>query len=943
MAGADGAHVGPLDSLAGRPDHARTMPLDVIARGPELATVHAFLDPAQGPRALVLEGEAGIGKSTLWSAGVAVAGQRFRHVLTSRPAETERSLANVVLGDLFGEIQAEVLAVLPGARRRAFEAALLAGEADDTTIDPRALAAAALTALAALAAQGPVLLAVDDDQWADRSSVAALDFALRRLRGEPIRLLLARRIDGGPAQASGLDRAVEAAAGPESRERLRVGPLSIGAIQALLQQRLGFTMSRPNLVRLAEASGGNPFFALELARAQPAAGGPPTALVVPPSLQRLVAERLDQLDAETRRALLLVAAHGRASNDLLRRLGLESGLIDRASERELLEASAGAVRFSHPVLASTVYQRASTEEQRAAHLELAGVVDDPLGRARHLALATAAPDDAVAAKLESAAMVARTRGLPIVAAELAEHARRLTLTGQLEDSLRRGAIAAWAHLAAGEPDRARAIVSTQLAEAPSGPQRAEALILAAELEEPGPAVALLEQALDEASGAPGVEATVRTLLADDGRLLYGRAWAEAHARAGLEAAERLDDELLRTRAMAVLSELRFEDGDPEALDLAREAYRRAVAGGDPEAIRIATWAVGHQLMWLRRNDEARAWFEAALTGGEQDELLRAVCLYYLAFVELSAGRWELAWGYGEEAAAIDAQYGIERPQDHLPLALVALHRGQLALAREHSSRAIALAEGMLLPAHTTVLGIADLWSGHPDDALTALAHAEELTKRRGIREASLISGRAEHIEAMLQTGRVDEAERLISGWEAAAIRGGRDWSMAEVIRSRGLLAAARGELDRAAERLEEAARRHETVGDPFGRGRALLAIGGVRRRQRRKRLAKEALEAARAVFESLGAAGFAEAARRELGQLGGRQRFEGLSPSERRVAELVAEGRSNREIATLLFLGERTVASHLTHAYAKLGVRSRIELARELARAAAETGKVPTS
>ncbi len=124
---------------------------------------------------------------------------------------------------------------------------------------------------------------------------------------------------------------------------------------------------------------------------------------------------------------------------------------------------------------------------------------------------------------------------------------------------------------------------------------------------------------------------------------------------------------------------------------------------------------------------------------------------------------------------------------------------------------------------------------------------------------------------------------------------------------------------------------HEEVGDPFGRARALLGLGIVLRRARQKRGAREAIEAALAGFEQLGAATWVEKARSELGQIGGRTRQEGLSAAERRVAVLVAEGRTNREVAAALFLTERTIASHLTHIYAKLGIRSRTELARLLA------------
>jgi DNA-binding CsgD family transcriptional regulator len=163
-----------------------------------------------------------------------------------------------------------------------------------------------------------------------------------------------------------------------------------------------------------------------------------------------------------------------------------------------------------------------------------------------------------------------------------------------------------------------------------------------------------------------------------------------------------------------------------------------------------------------------------------------------------------------------------------------------------------------------------------------------------------------------------------------ATRVGREWVLAHVTRCRGLVVAAQADVDRAAFLLQQAAVQHEEVGDPFGRARAQLALGIVRRRARQKRGAREAIEAALAGFQQLGAATWVETARGELGRIGGRTRQEGLTSAESRVAVLVAEGRTNREVAAALFLTERTVASHLTHVYAKLGIRSRTELARRL-------------
>ena len=191
---------------------------------------------------------------------------------------------------------------------------------------------------------------------------------------------------------------------------------------------------------------------------------------------------------------------------------------------------------------------------------------------------------------------------------------------------------------------------------------------------------------------------------------------------------------------------------------------------------------------------------------------------------------------------------------------------------------------------------------------------------------------AEYVEALLQLGRLDDGAAILASWEADAVRQASSWELAGAARCRGLLAAAVGDHEEAVALLEAAVAKHESVGDPFGRARALLALGIVRRRGRQKRAAREAIEAGLAGFEQLGARGWEVKARAELGRIGGRAHNGGLSPAEHRVAALVAEGRTNREVAAALFLGERTVETHLTHVYAKLGIRSRTQLARTLHR-----------
>jgi DNA-binding CsgD family transcriptional regulator len=902
----------------------------MVGRDAELAVIEAFLDrSAAGTGALVIEGEAGIGKSTLWLAAVSAARERGFAVLASRPAETDGLLANVVLGDLFTDVGSEQLATLPAPRRRAFEAALLMRDDPSVPIDPRALGVAILTLLPLLAAGRPLLLAIDDDQWMDPSSATTLSFALRRLDGDRVSVLLSRRTPGIPPTA------LEDARPAASVERLTVGLLSLGALNVLLRERLGATFPRPVQVRLHEVSGGNPFYALEIARSRATdrTGDASAPMAVPPSLERLVEARLGALDAETRQALLVIAAHGRLPVHSLGAMSIPPRVVDGAGRAGVIETVDGVVRFTHPLLASAVYQGATDDERRAAHGRLAAIVEDQVHRGRHLALGAAAPDPELAATIESAANVARDRGVSMAAAELAEHALQLTAPEHPDDRRRRAAAAARAQSAAGDGRRAQAIAADCLADAGAGRARAEALLVASEFAGSAAAVPLLEEALVHAVGLPELQAAIHASLAENGYFaLSERAvFAERHARASLRLAERLDDDSLRGNALSILALNHFSSGRRGALELAERAYRLAARLNDAQLLQKAGLAVGHVLTWLGDTDRARDWLERLLAHWtDRDERARADFLWYLALVELWAGRWSVASDHADQALEITAQYGIESPFDFFPSALIALHQGEFDRARALSERGLSMGgEAQAHKSYFGIIGAIDLWSGDPEAAIVQFARAEEAADALGSHEPSMRHWRAEHVDALLQVGRIDEAATVTDDWETAARRLKRERVVAQAVRCRGLIAAALGDVPTAINLLDEAFMLHRDAGDAFGAASAKLALGVNRRRAREKRTARQALEAAVAGFEALGAVQRAAAARSELARIGGRTRVFGLSPSELSVAALVAEGRTNREIASRLFLGERTVASHLTHIYAKLGIRSRTELARQ--------------
>jgi DNA-binding CsgD family transcriptional regulator len=902
------------------------MAVDTFGRDDELRSLYAFLDrPVEGMAALVLVGEAGIGKSTLWLTGLESAQERGIRVLSARPAEVELGVAYAALGDLLEEPLAHVLPDLTAPRRRALETALLVGDEVNEPVDVRTLAVAVRDALHLLAEHESILVAIDDVQWLDASSSSALAFALRRLPAQDVRLLLARRLgDGIPV--SELELAVD----DRLVELLDVGPLSAGALHALVQDRLGRPLARPTLLRLHEVSGGNPFFALELARALGTVVDPTQPLPVPETLEALVRARLRGLPQATRRELLLACAHGRLTAAQLDQDALEPAFVEH-----VIEVANGVVRFTHPLLAAVLYQAASPQARRRAHERLAEIVEDPLARARHRALTLQEPNATLAAELEAAATVAIARGAPIVAAELFEHALHATSEDAGDVRRRRALSTAKAHLAAGEEARPRAIALELLDNAPAGQARAETLALMAGFEGPERAVSMLGEAVLEAASVPALQARLEQQLADTGRFARGPAWAEGHAQAALRIAEELDDDTLRVGALSMLATLRFDLGDADAPALADRAYELASAGGDPEQVRLASWALGHILVWSVSTDRARLLLESLYEEErDRDERRAAGVLWYLAWVELRSGRLQAAAQYAERSIEINSQYGTPNPPLFFPAALIAAHRGELERAAELAARGLSLAdkEGGIAPGLAAVAGVIDLWSGDLASAVALFAQAEERADAGGRGEPNFRWWRADYVEALLELDRLAEAALVLDGWEEAARRVDRAWVLAQVTRCRGLLAAARGEVDQALATLTQAVREHEHVGDPFGRSRALLALGVTGRRARRKRPAREAIEAALAGFEECGARGWAEKARAELGAIGGRTRQEGLTAAERRVASLVAEGRTNREVASVLFLAEPTVASHLSHVYAKLGIRSRTELARKLHR-----------
>jgi DNA-binding CsgD family transcriptional regulator/tetratricopeptide (TPR) repeat protein len=920
------------------------MSAELVGREEELQRVELFLEAARhAPRVLVIEGEAGAGKTSVWEAGLLAAAGAGSHTVAARPAEAESSFAYAALGDLLRE-RADGMDGLPSRLRNALKVALrLDDEATDAP-DQQSVALGLLALFARFADDGPLVVAVDDVQWLDAASAQVLRFAMRRIHEEPIAFLVAWRTARDAPLPLELDRAPAS----ERLERLPLPPLSLGAVQHLIQDHLGFVPPRPALRRLHDLSGGNPFFALELARAL--RGGtlqlePGERL--PVALNELVGARLEALSPASRHALATAAALAQPTLALVDAVSGGGGeALDEAERADIIAVRDGRIRFTHPLLASGAYAAIEPSLRRELHTRAGTRVTDPEERARHLALAATGPDEAVAGALEDAARRAESRGAPPAAAELYQLAVRLTPPAARRDVLLRTMEAGFCTFQSGDGRRARVLLDGVVAELEPGPDRARALISLARVrsydDDLRAAEALFRQALDEAGGDDELRAAAGENLASIlFRLRERLPEAVEHASTAALAARSSGStgwlaEALGVQVMAEAALGRRAQAArtlESALELQAECEdRRTMA--QPLFQAAVVW------LWWDDLERARDGFEWLLRRGRDmgDEGSLPYVLVLAAQVECVRGDLVLAAAHADEGYALTEQTGQDTLGGYL-LALRSLAHaaaGEERSARDLADRALAIADRTSgRPAEhfaLAALGLLELSLGRAAEAGNALGPLVAFLRREQIREPGTARVVPDHVEALIGLGELDAAAELLDWYAHNAQQLARPSALAAAARCRGLIHAERGDLDGALTELGRAVELSGQVPIPLEYGRALLAHGAVHRRARHKRAARESLEAAGAAFRGMGARIWEERARTELGRVGGRAAASGeLTPTERRVAELAAEGLQTKQVAAALFVSTKTVEGHLTNIYAKLGVHSRTELARRLA------------
>jgi len=935
----------------------------IVGRDAELGVLRDFVASiAGGASALVLEGEPGVGKTTLWEAGAAEAEAQGFRVLAARPAESETSLSFSGLGDVLDTALEDALAPLPEAQKRALRRAFVLDDDDEgPPPDPHAVGVAFLNVLRALSEVTPVVIAVDDMQWLDAASSSALVYAARRLRAERVGALIAHR---APLNGSLLEELRRSLA--DRFTHVEVCPLDIIALQRVVQRHLGTALPRPLLSEVHQISGGNPFYALEVVRMLGRSGFSVEAgrpLPVPKTLRDLVHGRLLALPPDSRDFLLAAAAHPHptiavteAASGVSRLVGLTPAL-----ESGIVEVDEGRIRFTHSLLAAGAYEMADPLRRPEIHARLAELLVDPESRAWQLAASVGEADEAVAAVLEEVAQRARARGAPRPAAVLLDRAYELTPRDDSERGLRRAVDAAFLHYESGDALRAEASLRDLIEPLTPGRLRARALMVLARIrtyDAPADATDLFLQVVEEAEG------DLETLAAAHEGVASCLFWlmerldeAEHHAEVAFALARELGSEALA--ADALITQLGAEAllGRPTAPATADETFGLDATALGFRVLDQPLVGLSEYWIWTDAHERSRAMLVEGLRRAQElgDESSRPYLLFLLGQVESMLGELEGALvraHEGQEAAEQSGQPFFAAYN----LALQGLVQAQLGRpdqARDAVRRALELTPergGQVRLVASSALGHLELALQAPERAVTSLEPALEFVRRESILEPGATPFVADQIEALIELGRLDEAREHLDWYERNARRLERSSALASSARCRGLLAAADGRLDDALAAYGEALDWHAKVGLPLDRGRTLLALGVAQRRVKRRREARTTLEEGLAVFERIGAALWAERMRAELRRISGRAATPGaLTPAEDRVAALVAQGKSNREVAATLFLSDRTVEGHLSRVFGKLGIRHRTELADALAArqtqgsVVSDTGETPVS
>lgn len=933
----------------------------IVGRDRESALLKEFVATLSSGSVFLLEGEAGIGKTTLWTRGVELAHNANAMVLTAQPAESERDVAYAVLGDLLRFVDPENYEELPRPQRRALRIVALLDDADNVAIDARTVGVAVAGLFERLAADGSTLVAIDDAQWVDDESAAALSFAIRRQAKHRVSVLLARRtgsvLIGTPVEAGSHDQLPFDLGrdGAPTVVRVDLQGLEVGTVIELMSARSPRPLSRQVLRHLAEAARGNPFLAVQLTDASARSGRSdafPT-LPLPSNVGDLLTARIGSLEEPTANLLVTVAVIGQPSVAMVAAvLDMETeaarDLIDGGVAQELLTVETGRVRCSHPLLASAIVQSASASTRRRIHRRVAEVTEDVEEQARHLLFATDAPDPEFAVLLDAAAQRAAGRGAPLVGATYADRARDYSvpnsaLRASIENDrdIDRLMTAGRLYVEAGEPGPARQRFEEVLERLGPGPRRADALIeLGRLLQRHGGltrSAEVLERALREAGDDEHLAANAALWLGFVLNSLDRKSEAEANLDAAVALAEKTDDRVLLVRALTYRVAFRFFLG----FGVDEESLTRAESLVEPDdriniEMRPEVWRV--RFLWYsgKSKDAAvsiRYLYRRFLDQGLLEDVVKMAVL--AAPIARDLGDSERLHAIADEArdlaTTLPQDNRFVRAHAEAVTGMSLAYDGRSEEAMDALERAIAAFGqsdyGLSLAVIAPAVGFVCLTADEPGRLHEVLGPLCRRARQPGLEDPGSLVYVADDIEAQIALGKLDEASGWIDWLHDAAQRYERPVERVRVERCRALLAAQETRFEDALEHAERAASDPILIDLSWERARSLFVLGQIRRRAKQRTASGEALRSARDVFASMAMTGWVARVGVELERLG---LFQGtdadLTPTELQVAELAAGGKSNPDIAAVLFMSRKTVEANLSRVYSKLGISARGQL-----------------
>lgn len=910
----------------------------LIGRNDELDQIAALLAGARGGHGggILLRGDPGIGKTAIlgWA--------RDRPGFTTISAtgvEAEAQLPFAALGAALRPILHHRPALAP-AQRAALEAGLALGP--PAAADRFAAYAGVFALLEAAAADGPLLLVVDDAHWLDAPSAEAIAFCARRVEDVPIAILVATRVaEGQPPQLAGV-------------EERGIGPLPPEASRTLLGNRDRASLAPTVAARLLEVAEGNPLALIELPRTlsldeRTGRVALPESLRVGEAITRAFRRRLDVLDESARRGLVVVAAGIEDPVEALLaacgRLGCTVDALEAAEAAGILDIGPGHVTFAHPLLRAVVLDIAPPAEVREAHRALADAVAAERGaerRAWHLAHAAIGVDDAAAGALEQAGGAAAARTAYATAADALARAAELSSDPDTRAArqLQAAGLAQMAGrfpLTAGLLEQAAAAVRDPALSAEIDHLRGLVRVYTGPMDE---GIRLLFDSADLVAATSPARAAQMLV---DSSMAWGMVGQPEMCIVACRKARLVGhlDEVGRAKLELAMGNSLFFVG--RGREVRADAARLAslVPLLDPVSRDHHGVICGAIVqMYCGAFETAQADLDRAIEACRSAGALGPLAFYFATAADL--GFRTLRWP--EALASAEDAYEIAMETGQIPIAAYALSvlaRLEAASGREEACRGHLETSAHLAAASRTdalivwvghAHGVLAMGRGDPSEAIAALEPVAAAWDRHAVRCVEAVPWQHDLIEAYVRAGRIGDARRRLRSLAEDSYASAGPQVLALASRCRGL-------LDSDYERhMEEALAHHARLPIPFDVARTRLLYGERLRRDRRRGRAREQLELALAGFEALGALPWARRTREELLATGSRAPDAGsspmasLTPRELQVAVTISRGATNREAAAALFLSEKTIERHLSAVYAKLGLRSRTELARLLAR-----------